>query len=354
VHYSLKIRSGQLVRIAGPAFAAPLLVAAYRETLAAGAHPFTRVTIDGLDEIFFKHGSDEQLRYVSPLVEMEYERIDASLGVWGDWNTRSLSGVDPKRQALRREATRTLSQRFMERAARGEVRWVGTQYPSYADAQEAEMSLAEYEDFVFGAGLLDRPDPVAAWERVREDQQRVIDLLKGRQTLYLRGKDIDLTVGVGGRTWINAAGEYNFPDGEVFTGPVEAATSGRVKFSFPAIYSGREVRNVELIFSDGRVVSATAEKGEEFLRTMLGLDEGAGRIGEFAFGLNYGITRFTRNILFDEKIGGTIHMALGAGYPETGSRNQSGLHWDMICDLRDDAEVAADGETIYRNGTFLT
>lgn len=353
MRYSLQVRPNQLVRISGNAVAAPLIVEAYREALDIGAHPFPRVNVDGLEEIFYKHATDTQLRFVSPLHVDEVERVDASLGIWGSWNTRELTGVDPKRMAVRREAMREVNKRFLDRAAAGALRWCGTQYPTNADAQDAEMALSEYEDFVFGAGLLDRDDPVAAWERVRSEQARVIALLETKDELRLSGPDVDLTVRVGGRKWINAAGEYNFPDGEVFTGPVETATSGRVRFSFPAVYGGREVQGVALTFAGGRVTEATAEKGEDFLRAMLDIDAGARVVGEFAFGLNYGITKFTRNILFDEKIGGTVHMALGSGYPETGSSNTSGPHWDMICDLRADSEVRADGEVIFRNGRFL-
>jgi aminopeptidase len=164
---------------------------------------------------------------------------------------------------------------------------------------------------------------------------------------------VDLVIRVGGRRWKNAAGEHNFPDGEVFTAPLETATRGRVTFSFPALYGGREVEGITLTFAEGRVVEATAAKGADLLQAMLDLDAGARVLGEFAFGTNYGIARFTRNILFDEKIGGTVHLALGAAYPETGGTNRSGLHWDMICDLRSDSEVRADGEVIYRNGKFL-
>jgi aminopeptidase len=352
IHYSLKVRPGQLVRIAGPALAAPLITEAYREALSAGANVYTRVAVDGTDEIFLRHATDEQLRFVSPLQVQEVETLDADLGIWAHYNTRSMTGVEPKRQAMRREATREVSKRYLERAAAEELRWCGTQYPTQADAQDAEMSLEEYEDFVFGAGLLDHPDPVASWEKVRDNQARIARFLDTKKELRLTGPSIDLTVRADGRRWVNAAGEYNFPDGEVFTGPVETATAGRVRFSFPAIYSGREVDGITLTFAGGRVAEAEAEKGEEFLRAMLEVDAGARVLGEFAFGLNYSITKFTRNILFDEKIGGTVHMALGSAYPETGGTNVSGLHWDMVCDLRAESEIKADGEVIYRNGQF--
>lgn len=353
VHYSLDTKPGQLVRISGPAIAEPLIVEAYREILRAGAHPILRITLEGVEEIFLKEASEAQLRFVPELQRLEVEQINASLGIWANYNTRALTNVPPDRQRIRREALREVSQRFLERAAQGALRWVGTQYPTQADAQEAEMSLREYEEFVFGAGYLDRPDPVAEWRRIRERQQRIADFLATKRTLRVLAEDTDLTVGVAGRTWINAAGEHNFPDGEVFTGPEEDRTEGYIRFSFPAIYGGREVSGVRLVFERGRVVHAEATKGQEFLEQMLEVDEGARVLGEFAFGLNEQIQRFTRNILFDEKIGGTIHVALGSSYPETGGKNQSGLHWDMICDLRGGGEVYADGELVYRDGRFL-
>lgn len=354
VHYSLEVRPGQLVRISGPALAAPHIAAVYREVLSAGGHPTVRVTIEGLEELFYGTASDEQLRYVSPLDRQEVETLDAEVRFLGAYNTRALTRVDPGRIALRREATRDLMRRFMERAARDELRWCLTQAPTQADAQEAEMSLSEYEDFVYSAGYLDREDPIAAWQEVARTQAEIISRLEVARTLRVVAPGTDLTVSVAGRRWLSAAGKHNFPDGEVFTGPVEDATRGTVHFTFPAIYGGREVTGVRLTFGEGRVTEASAEKGEALLKAMLDVDPGARRLGEFAFGLNYNIQQFTRNILFDEKIGGTVHMALGASYPETGGTNLSGIHWDMILDLRGEGcEVYADGEVVYRNGRFL-
>lgn len=351
-HYSLKLSRGHLVRIAGPALAAPLFRAVYGEALAVGAFPYVRIVLEGIEDLYYHHASDEQLKFVSEIDRFEVERSNATLSILGKWNTRELTNVDPQRMRLRREATRELQHRFLDRAAKGELRWCGTQFPTHAEAQDADMSLTEYEDFVYGAGLLDRDDPVAAWEQVRREQDHIAEFLGKRKALTIKGPDIDLTISVAGRTWVNAAGEYNFPDGEVFTGPVEDSVNGWVRFTFPGIYGGREVEGVELVFEKGRVTKATATKGEEFLHSMLDIDAGARYLGEFAFGLNYSIQRFTRNTLFDEKIGGTLHMALGLGYPETGSKNVSGLHWDLICDLRNGAEVVADGEVIYREGRF--
>ncbi|HEV2283250.1 MAG TPA: aminopeptidase [bacterium] len=355
VHYSMKVRKGDLVRIGGPAIAAPHIAAAYREVLQAGGHPTVRCTIDGLDETFLKLASDEQLRFISDLDRREVEVLNCELRYLGAYNTRALTRIPPERMRIRREATREIMTRFMERAARHELRWCLTQAPVHADAQEAEMSLGDYEDFVYKAGHVDKDDPVAEWQRVEREQAAVAQRLGTVKTIRIVAPDTDLTVGVGGRTWISAAGEHNFPDGEVFTGPVETATTGTVRFTFPAIYGGREVTGIRLTFKDGRVTDVAADKGEEFLRSMLDIDAGARILGEFAFGLNYDIQQFTRNILFDEKIGGTVHMALGAAYPDTGGTNQSGLHWDMILDLRaGGCEVFADGEAVYRNGRFLT
>lgn len=353
VHYSLKVRRNDLFRIAGPALATPLIRAAYAEGLAAGANPYVRVSLEGLEEVFYRQASDEQLRFVSDLDRSEIEQVNATLGIGGKWNTRDLTGVEPRRLAARREALSDLQHRFLERAAKDDLRWCGTQYPTHAEAQDADMSLADYEEFVFNAGMLHERDPVAAWERVRGEQGRIAAFLDRCKTLSFHGPQVDLEISVAGRAWINAAGEKNFPDGEVFTGPVEDSASGRVRFSFPAIFQGREVDGVELTFEGGKVAQARASKGEDFLLAMLDTDAGARYLGELAFGTNYQIQRFTRNILFDEKIGGTMHMALGIGYPETGSKNTSGLHWDMICDLRTDSEVKADGAVIYRNGKFV-
>jgi aminopeptidase len=352
VHYSLKIRRHDLFRISGPALATPLMRAMFGEALAAGAYPYVRIGGEGLEELFYRNASDEQLRFVSDLDRQETERMNATVGIGGKWNTREFTGVDPQRLAMRRLATSELQRRFLERAAKGELRWCATQYPTHAEAQDAEMSLREYEDFVFAAGMLHEADPVAAWERVRTEQDQIVAVLARAKRLTFKGPHIDLQVAVAGRTWISAAGTENFPDGEVFTGPVEDSAAGRVRFSFPAIFHGREVDGIELTFEGGKVVRADAAKGADFLRAMLDTDAGARYLGELAFGLNYNIQRFTRNILFDEKIGGTMHMALGIGYPETGSKNTSGLHWDMICDLRSDSEVKADGTVLYRNGRF--
>lgn len=354
VNYSTEVRAGDLVRLSGPAVSRPLLVALYRAVLAAGGHPRVTVTLDECVEAALELGSDEQLRYEDPVAQFEIETVDVSISLWGQDNTRALSQADPARQALLSQARKRWLKTFMQRYAAGELRWVGTQFPCHAAAQDAEMSLAQYERFVFEAGQLHRDDPASAWQEISRRQQRVVDFLNARREVrFVTPQGTDLRVAVAGRRWINCDGHENFPDGEVFTGPIEDQTQGVVCFSFPAVHGGREVQDVRLTFRDGRVVDATASKGEAFLLAMLDQDEGARVLGEIAIGTNYSITRFTRNTLFDEKIGGTFHAALGASYPETGGRNESGLHWDMVCDLRQGGHIYADGELISENGRFL-
>jgi aminopeptidase len=215
------------------------------------------------------------------------------------------------------------------------------------------MSLREYEEFVYSAGLLDDPDPVARWREFAAKQQKLVDWLKGKKTVRVTGPHCNVTVGIEGRTFINADGTKNFPDGEIFTGPQEDVTEGYVEFTYPAIYQGREVEGITLTFEKGRVVKASAKKGEDFLHKMLDTDAGARVLGEFAIGTNTGIKKFTRNILFDEKLGGTIHMAVGASYPDTGGQNKSAIHWDMICDMHGGGEITVDGVPFYRDGEFL-
>jgi aminopeptidase len=352
--YSIGVKPGQLVRISGPSVAEPLIVELYRELVAAGAHPAVHMAPEEVGEILYKKGSDEQLKYISPISWTTVEKIDCSIGIWASSNTKALSNCDPSRQALASAAMKPWKDRFFDRAAKRELRWVGTQFPCQANAQDAEMSLAEYAEFVFAAGLLYEDDPAKAWQQVAERQQRVVDFLNGKKEVRIVVPNgTDIRFGVEGRTWINCCGHENFPDGEVFTGPLEDATEGTVAYSFPASHGAREVHDIVLTFKAGRVVDARAGKNEDYLLKMLDQDAGARTLGELAFGANYSITKYTKNTLFDEKIGGTFHAAVGSGYPETGAKNQSGLHWDMVCDLRTGGKVYVDGELISENGRFL-
>ncbi|MCM8746487.1 aminopeptidase [Thermomicrobium sp. CFH 73360] len=353
VDYSLAVQPEQLVVISGTPLAAPLIREVFRLVLERGAYPVVQVTLPGLAEILFKEGSDRQLRFISPDERLGPEQADALLRILSESNTKALTGVDPSRQQLHQRARTELRQTYLERAAAGALNWCVTLYPTEAYAQDAEMSLAEYEGFVLRAGFLDQEDPVAAWQEQAREQARIIEWLSDKREVHIRAPDTDLRLSIAGRRFVNADGRKNFPDGEIFTGPVEDSVEGTIRFTYPSMVQGRQVEDIRLRFEGGRVVEASAARNEAFLHRMLETDEGARYVGEFAFGLNRAITRFTGNILFDEKIGGTLHLAIGAGYPETGSRNRSAVHWDMICDLRRDSEVWIDGQLFMKDGEVL-
>jgi aminopeptidase len=308
--------------------------------------------VRGLPEIFFKHANEEQLTYVPPVQRMVLETFDATLQIGAEHNTRALSGVDPERQKIVRKSGAELMQIAMGRAARGEFKWCYTVFPTNASAQEADMSLEEYEDFVFTAGLLHLDDPVAAWKEEARRQERLMNWLNGKNEIVLKGSNIDLKMSIDGRTFIGAAGKENFPDGEIFTSPVEQSVNGWVRYGYPALYGGREVVDIELWFEDGKVVKETARKGQELLTALLNTDDGSRILGELGIGTNYGIQRFTKNMLFDEKIGGTVHLAVGSGFPECGSQNNSGLHWDMLCNMAE-SEILVDGELFDKDGQVV-
>ncbi|MBN2603079.1 MAG: aminopeptidase [Candidatus Thermoplasmatota archaeon] len=353
VNYSLEIKKNDLFAIYGNQISAFFIKEVYRQAMNLGAHPYTNLALDGLGEIFFNNAKAEQLTYVSPVAKFEIEKINARLVILSPWNTKNMTNVDPKKQSIRSVAQQPLHDIFMKRAAKGDLRWCVTQFPCNASAQDAEMSLEDYENFIFKAAHVDKKNPIEYWRSVFEKQEEIKNILEKKKNLHVIAKDTDLTLSVENRKWINCAGKENFPDGEVFTGPVENSANGYISYSFPAVHGGREVDGIKLWFEKGKVFRSKATKGESFLKTMLNMDKGSNRIGEFAFGMNSGIKKYSKNTLFDEKIGGTIHIAVGLGYPESGSINKSGLHWDMVCDLRKEGEVYADNELIYKQGRFV-
>lgn len=353
VGYSTGVKEGDKVMINGSALAGPLVKEVYGAVLRAGAFPMVMLGLPDMDEVLYRFASDDQLRHVPPPLMMGMETYDVLLSISGTDNTKNLSAVDPARIVIRNQGRRELMDVFMKRAAAGDLRWTGALFPTSAYAQDAEMSLSDYEDFVYDACMPDFADPIGFWRRFSLWQRKLADWLSQKDHIRVVGPHTDLRLRVGGRTFISCDGHHNMPDGEVFTGPVEGSVEGMVTFTYPAIYQGREVTGVQLEFRGGKVVAARAEKNEEFLKNILMTDEGSSYVGEFAVGTNDRIRRFTRQILFDEKIGGTFHIALGAGYPETGSANRSSIHWDLIGDLREGGEIWADGERIYRDGRFL-
>lgn len=349
VNYSLEIKPGQKLQISASPLARELTLAVFEEAIKAGAHVLIEQPLDEAQEIFFKYASDEQLDFVSPLEKLVTETFDATLYIGASQNRRLLSGVDPKRMARNNKANTELMKSFMERSARKELHWCGTIFPNNANAQDADMSLRDYTEFVFGAGMLNEDDPVAFWKAVGQRQNHLVDWLNGHNHAVLKGSNIDLTLSIKERTFLSADGKVNFPDGEIYTGPVENSVNGWVRFKYPAIYMGQEITDIELWFEDGKVIKEKASKNQELLTSNLNTDDGARYIGEWGIGTNYGITKFTKSMLFDEKIGGTIHFAVGASYPETGGKNESALHWDMLCDMAE-SQVTLDGDLFYKDG----
>jgi len=352
VNYSVGIQPGDWVLVSGHVLALPLVEEVIKQVVRAGGHPTVQLGADGIAAAELEEASEAQLAFVSPTSRLMAEKLDAHIVLRAASNTRNLSHIDPKKQQIQQNAQHELRQLRMARTAAGEHRWTLAQYPCPAYAQEADMSLSEFEDFVYAATYADQPDPVACWQKVHDDQQHLVDWLAGKKNVEVRGPNVEMTLSIAGRAFINSDGKRNMPSGEIFTGPVEDSVNGWVRFTYPAIRQGREVSGVELEFKDGKVANARAEKNEEYLLSQLDSDAGSRYLGEFAVGTNYQIQRFTKSILFDEKIGGTMHMAVGAGYPETGSKNHSSVHWDFICDMREESEIVVDGDLFYKDGEF--
>jgi aminopeptidase len=353
VGYSTRVKEGEVVAIDGETAAAPLLLAVYEEVLQAGAHAVMNVALDGQIAAYFKHAADPQLEWISPFAEWMVDNVDVRIAIGASTNTRELSGVPPEKQSKRQAATGELMTRAMKRAAEGEFRWVYTLFPTSAYASEAEMSLADYEDFYYSACLADDGDPLSAWKRASEETVRLAEWIEGHEEVRVTAPGTDITLGVAGRRFIPCVGDHNMPDGEFFTGPVEDSVEGEVSFHLPAVIGGREVSGVRLKFESGRVVDASADRGEEYLITLLDTDEGARTLGELGIGTNYSIDRGTREVLLDEKLGGTVHMAVGAAYPESGGTNDSAVHTDLVCDLRLGGKLEVDGVVMQEDGKFV-
>ncbi len=349
VNYSLELKPGQRFWLRTTPLAEELNLAVYAEAVKAGAHVFIDQLIPGAEEIFFRYASDEQLDYVPPIRQTIVETFEAYLYIEALHNSRRLSGIEGTRIARAHKASAGLLARLMQRAAEGTHRWCITVYPTHAMAQDADMSLSDYRDFVYGAGRLDEADPVALWQAEGRKQTALANWLKGHDRVVLKGSNVDVTLSIRDRRFEISDGRYNFPDGEIFTSPLEDSANGWIRFKYPAIYDGMEVSDIELWFANGRVVKEKAGTNQELLTSLLNTDAGARTLGEWGIGTNYGIRRFSKNMLFDEKIGGTIHFAVGLGFPECGGRNESGLHWDMLCDMAE-SEITVDGELFYRNG----
>jgi len=344
--YCLELRPGQQVVLRSSTLAAPLLLELRRAVLERDAWPLLRVELPGQQEAYWDAARDRHLDDFAAMELREARGTDASIAIHAPENARALAGVDPARLARAARARAEIREAALER------RWNLTLWPTPALAQQAGMSSGDYAAFVARALFLDRPDAVAAWNDLRAFQAGLVARLSRARTVRIEADGTDLTLDVRGRTWINSDGRRNMPSGEVFTGPHEHSARGRIAFSVPTSPGGVEVAGVELEFRDGLVVDARAERGEAYLREMLETDEGAARLGEIGIGSNFGIDRPTGTILLDEKLGGTVHLALGRSYPETGGTNASAIHWDLICDLRTGGRLTVDGEILQEDGSF--
>jgi aminopeptidase len=353
VRYSTRVQKDDVCVIQSTTAAEVLVQAVYEEVLRAGGLPVMALTTDGAQAAFYELASDEQLDWVAPTSEWAAEHADVRIGIMADVNPRELSRADPAKQARSQKARKPLMETSMRRSAAGQHRWSLTLFPTHGYASEAGMSLADYEDFFYAACLATDGDPVTAWQRQSDQVKHLTEWIQGKKEVRIQAEGTDITLGVAERNWIPCVGEYNMPDGEFFTGPVEDSVNGEVAFSFPASYGGRTVSGVRFRFEDGKVVDASAEQGEDFLLEMLDTDEGARRLGELGIGTNFGIATGTKEILLDEKIGGTVHMAIGMSYPESGGVNDSAVHWDMVCDLRHGGSITVDGVELQRDGKFL-
>lgn len=353
VNYSAGVKKNQEVFIAGPVISLPLIEEIYKHVLYAGAYPTVIFREQQLDDIKFLYAQDHQLEHVPPVLKFIVQKADRLIRIKAERNPKHLASIDPKKIAKNAATQREITEIMADRIKKGEFNWTLYPFPTDSMAQEASMSFLEYQDFVFKTCFAHTKDPVKEWQKASEMQEKIVTYLNKRSEFHIIGEDTDLTFCAEGRKWINSDGKKNMPDGEVFTGPVEDSVEGEIRFTFPALYRGNEVEDVNLHFKKGVAVKAEAERGEAFLNHMIGIDEGSSKVGEIAIGTNYQVTRFTKDMLFDEKMGGTIHMALGRGLPETGSDNRSAIHWDILKDMRKSGKIYADDELFYENGKFL-
>ncbi|MAF34322.1 aminopeptidase [Candidatus Woesearchaeota archaeon] len=341
VDYSTKVQPRETVQITGQIGATPLMLEIYKLCLERGALPVLHPSLPGAAYTFYKHAQDFQLKHFPKVSWYEVRNTDVFFSIGAEYNTKEFTNVDPKRLAMRKRAVKRIQDWRVNN-----TRWCLFEFPQQAGAQDANMALPEYEEFVYNSTIID-------WETFAEELRRICDVVNQSKKVRIMGKDTDLSFSIKGMNCIAGDGRYNMPDGEVFTAPVRDSVNGHIYYDVPTVYNGVEVEGIYLEFKDGHCVKATAEKNEEFLKTMLDQDPGAGFIGEFGIGCNNKIQKATKNILFDEKIGGTIHLAMGQSYKENRGRNMSALHWDMIKDLRQEGTVLFDDRIFLQNGKIV-
>ena len=343
VNHSINFKKGERVLISGDIEAKPLILEIYKELIKKGASE-VRVNFSSYEfgEAFFEHASKSQIEGFPKIAFNEIKNVDCYIAIGSDKNTRGLTGVDATKITKRSVITRPITNWRVDK-----TKWVITRFPTEALSQEAGMSLSDYEDFVF-----DSINKVN-WKKLKTSQEKLRKLIDKTKKVRIVGKGTDITLDIMGRKAENCFGTHNMPDGEVFTSVVENGVEGVISYDFPAVFMGREFHDVVLDFKKGIVIKATASKGEKDLNKILDTDKGARRVGELGFGNNYKISKFSKSILFDEKIGGTIHIALGKGYKKTLSKNNSAIHWDMIKDLRSGGKIYFDDKLVQKNGKWM-
>ncbi len=352
VNYCVELQPNEKVLIKSTTLAEPLVREVYRSALMAGGSPIVDMEFESQQRIFLEHAEGSQLEFVSPLYKTAMQEYDAYIYIRAPYNLAELANTSREKNKVINRALAPYRKIYSERTANRSMKRNLCQYPTHASAQNAGMSLEEYQDFIFNACNLYADDPRAEWLKVRAYQQKIVDILNNRTKVQYKGDGIDITFSTKDRIWINSDGQTNMPSGEVYTCPVEDSVNGVIHFTYPTVRLGQEIEGITLWVENGEIQKWEAKRGKHLLDTVFEIP-GARRFGEAAIGTNTNINRFTKNILFDEKIGGTIHMAIGQSYLQTGGKNQSSIHWDMIADMMNGGEIYADDELIYQNGKFL-
>jgi aminopeptidase len=350
--YCCPVEKGDYVLIMAGSASEPLIEALVEAILKRGGNPTYDIGLPNLSEIYMKYATEEQFDFIDPATWTQVNEVDVLYSIYAPTNTKRLATFPGELLARQQQGQRKISEAYLKRVTDKTIRWNISPWPTQAAAQGAEMGLLAYTEFVYQACGLDQPDPVAYWTAFRDRQTRLVDWLKGKRHAEVRGPGVDLSFDFADREWESCHGTVNFPDGEIFTSPVEASVNGHVHFNYPSDYGGREINGVQLTFKDGKVIDACASKSEDYLLGQLDMDDGARYLGEFAIGTNNGIQKFTHSILFDEKIGGSIHMALGHSVRPEG-QNKSAIHWDMVHNMKDGGEILIDGELFYKSGDFV-
>ena len=344
VDYSVNIKKGEGVMLDADSLANDLILEVYKRIIQKGAYPSTSIGLPGMAKIYFENASNEQLKHFPKITWHKVLHSQAEIGIGAPRDTRELKHINPKRISLRAKTTGKITNYIVNEKKR--IRRCTTQFPTPALAKDAGISFKKYKDFFFRAVNQD-------WKKESKRLKKIHSLFKGADKIRIIAPGTDIKMSVKNRPLIIDDGKENMPGGEMFYAPLKKSVKGYIKFTYPAIRAGNEVKGIRIEFKDGKVVKATAKQNEKFLKEMIKTDSGSKYVGELGIGCNTKIDRFTKNLLFDEKIGGTIHLALGMAYKECKGKNKSALHWDIVCDLKKGGQIIVDGKIIQKNGRFI-